>query len=107
MTLILVPLPCGCVVENEDPPNRYGDVVECQWCGATFDFGDLREWFCGAAESWFWVGEYRPILRFGSSLLEVTGRCECGGAIVRECGERRVPFHFPASAIGDSVVLRN
>lgn len=107
MRLLLVPLPCGCVVENEDPPKRYGDVVECQWCGAVFDLGELREWFWYASESWLWVGEHRPILQFGPCLLEVTDTCGCGGAIVRECGARDVLFHFSASAIGSSVVLHN
>lgn len=99
-------MPCGCVIENENPPGRQGNVIECPWCGATFDLDEMCEWFQCSTE--VWVGKYRPILQFGPCLLEVTRRCECGGTIVRECGSpRSVSFHFSASAVDDSIVLRN
>lgn len=96
MDLIITPLPCGCVVVVS---GKMPTVVECPWCGATFGWRELSEWFVSADPPYV-IGS-APLVRFGSCVLELRGRCgDCGAGLAREAGSSiTIHLRVPSDAL--------
>jgi hypothetical protein len=56
-------------------------VIECTWCGATFD-SDLVSWVEHRPSPWMSV--HRQVFTDGKRMLEVLGFCDDGHPFVRE-----------------------
>lgn len=69
---ILVPLPCGCIVEAS--LKHQDGLFECPWCEATFDMVAFGQWINGEAVPPISLSRSpRTMLRWQGHLAEVHG----------------------------------
>lgn len=100
----LIQLPCNCIVELRDlaVPEEIGlAVLECT-CGATFSEEDLYRWARGDGSlipTTLTQKPPNPLFRFGKTVIEFLGRCDCGVPIVRENGGKEFHLNVPSDAV--------
>lgn len=79
---VLLPLPCGCVVDNS--VRAQDGVIECPWCCATFDSMDFGLWVNSDCVPPVFLGDGPPsMIRCNDEVHEVHGESPGGFPVVR------------------------